>query len=77
MIYIERFLIGVLIWIFFVLIKRIIKWSWKPKSRVEYEKEMKRIEDYKNRRKSPDKIPWRPWAYYCKADIDYTKYQRW
>ena len=77
MIYIERFLIGVLIWIFFVLIKRIIKWSWKPKSRVEYEKEMKRIEDYKNRRESADKIPWCPWAYYCRADTDYTKYQRW
>lgn len=77
MIYIEWFLIGVLIWIFFVLIKRIIKWSWKPKSRVEYEKEMKRIEDYEKRRKSANKIPWCPWAYYCRVDTDYTKYQRW
>lgn len=42
-----------------------------------YEDEIKRIDDMARRRKSPNKVPWYPWAYYCVAHIDYTKYQWW
>ena len=49
---------------------------WNPKKiRKEYEKELEEIERLSKRRKSPNKVPWYPWAYYCVAITDYTKYQ--
>lgn len=42
-----------------------------------YEDEIKKIDNMARRRKSPNKVPWYPWAYYCVAHIDHTKYQWW
>ena len=42
-----------------------------------YKEEIKKIDDMAAWRKSKYKIPWYPWAYYCVAVIDYTKYQGW
>lgn len=43
--------------------------------KAEYEKEIKEINDMAAWRKSKYKIPNCPWAYYCVAFTDYTKYQ--
>ena len=40
-------------------------------------KEIKKIDDMAAWRKSPNKVPWFPWAYYCVAFTDHTKYQWW
>ena len=42
-----------------------------------YKDEIKQIDDTARWRKSPNKVPWFPWAYYCVAHTDYTKYQWW
>ena len=50
-------------------------WRSPKEVRKEYDKEIKRIDDYARWRKSPYKIPWCPWAYACVAPVDHTKYQ--
>lgn len=40
-----------------------------------YKKEVEEVERMAAWRKSPNKIAWYPWAYYCVAFTDYTKQQ--
>jgi len=66
MIYFERFIIWILIWELIVLLKEIVLWPKTPKSRIEYDREMARIEECIRWRKNPN-------SYCC---IAYTKYDR-
>ena len=61
----------------FKRLKLYLFWFWRSPKEVRkiYENEIKRIEDNAKWRKSPNKVPWFPWAYYCVAHVDYTKYQ--
>ena len=63
----------------FEKIKKYVFWLWKnPKEiRKEYDDEINRIEDYRKRKNSKYKIPGCPWAYYCVAEVDHSKYQWW
>ena len=55
-------------------------WRLDPKLSIKqiekcYQEEISEIDRMAQWRKSPYKVPWYPWAYYCVALTDYTKYQ--
>ena len=52
-------------------------YPWNPKKiRKEYDDRLHEIDRITAWKKSPYKIPWCPWAYYCIAKIDYSKYEK-